>query len=140
MNRILKYIFYGLIAFTFIFCFIPLFRIDVRPTPNSDPIYIYQSLFIQGFHGKSINYYSLPFHYFPIVVIILIAIPYINRIIVLTDILLGLSMICCFLEMFLFNNDLMFGLLLIIVVIITVIYNISYFLEKEIREREKYNC
>lgn len=137
INKILKYVFYGMLALALIFCFIPFFRIDIRPRPDSEHIYVFRSLFTQGFPSNSNIYYSLPFHYLPILVLAIVAIPYVNRILVLTDILLGLSVVSCFIEMFWFNNDLMFGLLLVFIVIITSLYNIVYFLEKNTREREK---
>lgn len=127
MKRVIKIICYGLLVVSFAFCFIPFFRIDLRTNVNDDHVYVFQSLFIQGLPKRIDHIFPACLYFLPILTIVILAIPFINKSFILCNVFLGLSIVACFLGIFWINNAIVFCALLSIIVLITIVYNVYCF-------------
>ena len=128
-EKITLIIFYSLIALSFIFSFIPFFKVDLRASPNADHIYAYRSLFVLGFPRYSSDRFQMVFYYSPLLFLALVAIPFLNKNTILINVFLGLAIVSSLIEIIWFNNKLPFGILLTLILCITIVYNVyRYFL------------
>ena len=131
MKRIIKIIYYGLLAISLAFCFIPFFRVDLRTNINDSHVYVFQSLFIQGLPKRIDHIFPTCLYYLPILTIVVLAIPFINKIVILCNVFLGLSIVACFLGIFWINNAIVFCALLSVLALIVIVYNVYYFTNKD---------
>ena len=131
MIKTTKCIFYGLTILTLTYCLIPFFRVDLRPNPEAEHIYVFCSLFMLGFPRYTLDVFRSIIHYVPIVFLVVLLIPFINKKMIISNILLCLSIIVCLVEIIWFKNRLPFGILLAFLVHIIIIYNVYIHLLNE---------
>lgn len=130
-NQTLYILFYAILILALVFYFIPCFRIDLRTKPSSEHIYVYQSVFILGFPKYTHSYLFTVVSYIPLISIIVVIIPFINRFFILTNILLGTALLACLNEIVFINNRETYGLLLLFILVIAAIYNLRFFINKK---------